>query len=200
MSRDFSSESMANFLIRALRAGTLRLRGNAYYFLGFFAEGSSRKIGFSTAGKFVNSKRIFFSRSVSFGRTPRIECYLNPETGVTGRINFGENTSFGDNFHAGSIEYITIGNNVLGGSNILLVDHNHGSPSKDMTTKNLTPPRDRKLTTKGPIVVNDNVWIGDSVIVLSGVTIGEGAIIAANTIVRKDVAPYTILSQRIDKH
>ncbi|WP_417620884.1 acyltransferase [Parasphingorhabdus sp.] len=194
MPRDFSNESVANFLIRAFRAGTLRLRGNIYYFSGFFAKGSSRKIGFSSSGKFVNSKRIFFSRNVSFGRAPRIECYLNPETNVTGTIIFGQNTSFGDYFHAGSIEKISVGANVLGGSNILLVDHNHGSPSKDIALKNGTPPRDRPLTTKGPIIISDNVWIGDSVIILGGVTIGEGAIIAANTTVRADVPPHTIFS------
>ena len=46
--------------------------------------------------------------------------------------------------------------------------------------------------TKGPIVVGDDVWICDSCIILSGVTIGQGAIIAANSIVTKDVPPYAI--------
>lgn len=41
--------------------------------------------------------------------------------------------------------------------------------------------------------IGDNVWIGARSIILKGVTIGEGSIIAANTVVTKDVAPYTIV-------
>ena len=45
---------------------------------------------------------------------------------------------------------------------------------------------------KGPIVVQDDVWIGVRTTVLSGVTIGQGAVIGANSIVYKDVPPYAI--------
>ena len=45
---------------------------------------------------------------------------------------------------------------------------------------------------KGPIIVKDDVWIGERSIILSGVTIGQGAIIGAGSIVRKDVPPYAI--------
>lgn len=46
--------------------------------------------------------------------------------------------------------------------------------------------------TKGPIIVEDDVWIGCGALILSGVTIGKGAIIAAGSIVTKDVPPYAI--------
>ena len=45
---------------------------------------------------------------------------------------------------------------------------------------------------KGRIEVGDDVWIADGVLVLSGVTIGQGAIIAARSVVTKDVPPYAI--------
>ncbi|MTW35079.1 glycosyltransferase [Pseudoduganella danionis] len=48
-------------------------------------------------------------------------------------------------------------------------------------------------STKGPIVVGDDVWIGYDVLIMSGVTIGQGAIIAAGSVITKDVAPYTIV-------
>ena len=48
-------------------------------------------------------------------------------------------------------------------------------------------------STKGPIVVGDDVWIGYQVLIMSGVTIGQGAIVAAGSVVTKDVAPYTIV-------
>ena len=44
-----------------------------------------------------------------------------------------------------------------------------------------------------PVKIHDNVWIGANVIVLDGITIGEGAICAAGTVVSKDVPPYSIV-------
>lgn len=47
---------------------------------------------------------------------------------------------------------------------------------------------------KGDIVVDDDVWIGQNALVLSGVHIGQGAVIAAGSVVTKDVEPYTIVA------
>ncbi len=47
-------------------------------------------------------------------------------------------------------------------------------------------------TTKGKIVIEDDVWIGANAIILSGVKIGQGAIIGAGTVVAKNVPPYAI--------
>lgn len=46
---------------------------------------------------------------------------------------------------------------------------------------------------KGNIILKDDVWIGDSAIICSGVTIGQGAVIAAGSVVTKDVEPYAIV-------
>lgn len=48
--------------------------------------------------------------------------------------------------------------------------------------------------TKGPIIVEDDVWIGDNCLILSGITIGQGAVVAAGSIVTKDVPPYSIIA------
>ena len=50
-----------------------------------------------------------------------------------------------------------------------------------------------KHETKGDIVVDDDVWIAEKSVILSGVHIGKGAIIAAGSIVAKDVPPYAIV-------
>lgn len=50
-----------------------------------------------------------------------------------------------------------------------------------------------EATTKGAIIVGDDVWIGYNSIILSGVTIGQGAVVAAGSIVTKDVDPYSIV-------
>ncbi len=50
-----------------------------------------------------------------------------------------------------------------------------------------------EATTKGPIVVKDDVWIGLGAKILSGVTVGQGAVIAAGAVVTRDVPPYAIV-------
>ena len=47
--------------------------------------------------------------------------------------------------------------------------------------------------TKGDVTIGNDVWIGQSTLILSGVTIGDGAIIGANSLVTKDVEPYAIV-------
>jgi len=48
--------------------------------------------------------------------------------------------------------------------------------------------------TKGSVIIGNDVWIGMNAMILSGVTIGDGAVIWANSVVSKDVAPYTIVA------
>ena len=58
-----------------------------------------------------------------------------------------------------------------------------------------------EATTKGPIIVQDDVWIGHGCIILSGVTIGQGAVIGAGSVVSKDIPPYAIFAgNRIIKY
>lgn len=51
----------------------------------------------------------------------------------------------------------------------------------------------REAGSKGDIVVKDDVWIGANAIICSGVTLGQGCIVAAGAVVTKDVAPYAIV-------
>ena len=56
-----------------------------------------------------------------------------------------------------------------------------------------TPPHLSQLPFKGDTVVGNDVWIGYEAVILSGVTIGDGAVIGARAVVTKDVAPYSIV-------
>ena len=56
----------------------------------------------------------------------------------------------------------------------------------------LAPPHLDQLPRKGDIVVGSDVWIGRESVILPGVHIGDGAIIAARSVVAKDVSPYTV--------
>ena len=48
-------------------------------------------------------------------------------------------------------------------------------------------PEDRPLISKGPVVIKNNVWVGEGVAILAGVTIGENSIISTNALVTKSV-------------
>jgi len=52
---------------------------------------------------------------------------------------------------------------------------------------------EKEAWSKGLIIVEDDVWIGTRVIILSGIRIGQGAIIGAGSVVTKDVPPYAIV-------
>lgn len=90
-----------------------------------------------------------------------------------------------------------IGNNVMFGNGVALVgryDHNFqqiGTP-----TRRASQIRDADYSWKGlqsKVVVEDDVWIGYGAIVLSGVTLKEGSIVAAGSVVTKDVEAYAIV-------
>lgn len=53
--------------------------------------------------------------------------------------------------------------------------------------------KEAETQAKGDIIVNDDVWIGDSALILSGVEIGQGAVIAAGAVVTEDVPPYAVV-------
>jgi maltose O-acetyltransferase len=77
---------------------------------------------------------------------------------------------------------IKIGCNVVIASHSLLITADHDPQSSDFRGR------------LGPIVIEDRVWIGSRAIVLKGVTIGRGAVVAAGSVVHRDVPPWTIVS------
>lgn len=99
----------------------------------------------------------------------------------------------GDNcrIHATCIHAFTeiiIGNRVLIAANTQIIDGNGHLLSMEN-------PENRINTTDNgkPIQIQDDVWLGTNVLVLGGVTIGKGAVVSANTVVNKDVPPYSIV-------
>lgn len=108
---------------------------------------------------------------------------LNPS------VSIGENCNFGDYLHLTCISRIHIGNNVLTGRWVTITDNGHGTTDYDSLT---VPPAKRSLYSKGPVIIEDDVWIGDKATILPGVSIGKGAVIAANSVVTKDIPPYSI--------
>ena len=189
MKRDFTNESLFNLIFRINRAFFSRLRGAIFHFSSFFYKNSGTNSKFGINPKFLNSKSIFLNNNVSFGDNCRIECFNTTKNEI--KISIGKNTSFGDNLHLGSINKITIGSNVLCGSKILVIDHNHGTPRK-LELEFDIPPAHRNLISNGEIIIEDNVWIGEGAIILAGSLIQKGAIIPAYSIVNGFVISKSI--------
>ena len=107
----------------------------------------------------------------------------------TPSIVIGDGTEIGDGTHITCINKIELGNNVLTGRYVLISDNSHGTASEAL--RGVAPVK-RNMYSKNPVIIKDNVWIGEKSSILAGVTIGEGAIIGANSVITKDVPPYTL--------
>jgi acetyltransferase-like isoleucine patch superfamily enzyme/glycosyltransferase involved in cell wall biosynthesis len=103
----------------------------------------------------------------------------DPRLIIADRSYIGRN-SFLNIFHP-----ITIGKDVLIGPYTYITTANHGFNQREI------PIKDQPFY-GAPIIIEDDVWIGTHVVVLPGVTIGKGAIIAAHSLVNRDVPPYEV--------
>ncbi len=106
-------------------------------------------------------------------------------------IEIGKNVQINDYVHIAAGEKIIIGDNVLIASKVFISDINHGAYTGLNQDSPLFPPNNRKLSTK-PVNIENNVWIGEGVCIMPGVTIGVGSIIGALSVVTKNIAPYSI--------
>lgn len=107
------------------------------------------------------------------------------------KITIGSGASIGDESQVTAINSIEIGEGVLTGKKVLITDNSHGDVSSHPEEASMRP-LDRPLYSKGPVRIGRNVWIGEKASIMPGVTIGEGAIIGANSVVTSDIPPYSI--------
>lgn len=110
------------------------------------------------------------------------------------KCNFGcvftPNTEIGNNCHFNGMHIsgsgrVVIGNNFHSGKNIRVITTFHNFDRGNAL------PYDDTVYSKD-VIIEDNVWLGESVMILGGVTIGEGAVIQARSVVCKDVPPLAI--------
>lgn len=107
------------------------------------------------------------------------------------KLFIGNNVQINDYVHIAVSKGIYIGDNTLIASKVFISDHNHGNYSGDNQSHPLTSPIDRDLFSK-EVKIGSNVWIGEFVSILPGVTIGNGSIIGSTSVVTKDIPEFSI--------
>jgi acetyltransferase-like isoleucine patch superfamily enzyme len=103
-------------------------------------------------------------------------------------VGKGAILSIGDNsringVHISASERIEIGRNVRMAPYTIIMDDDFHDASNHFSSGK-----------KAPIIIEDDVWIATRAIILKGVTIGKGAVVAAGAVVSKDVEPYTVVA------
>jgi lipopolysaccharide O-acetyltransferase len=132
------------------------------------------------------TKFICYGKNLTVGVAVRLDASANQsKNGIS--LIFGENVQLNDYVHIGAIEEVRIGSNVLIASKVFISDHGHGSYGLSASSDSPDiPPASRQLDAK-PVVIEDNVWIGEMVSILPGVRIGFGSVIGAGSVVTKDI-------------
>lgn len=140
----------------------------------------------------VGTKFITIGKNTIVGRHVQLTAWSshNGES-YNVSIRIGSNSQIGSYNHITAVNSITIGDGVLTGKFVTITDNSHGIPG-DLSDYDISPIK-RKLFSKGSVVIEDNVWIGDKATILPNVTIGCGSIIGANAVVTKDVPPFCIV-------
>jgi len=107
-------------------------------------------------------------------------------------IRIGADVAMNDYVHIGAVESVIIGDRVLIASKVFISDHDHGGYGKGgIHSDPRVAPRERKLTAS-PVVIEDDVWLGEFVSVLAGVRIGKGSVIGTMSTVTRDIPPYSV--------
>ena len=104
------------------------------------------------------------------------KCFLQKLSGIT----IGDNCIIGFCCRINGRGPVTIGNNVNIASETIIETGSHDYVTNEVIYK--------------PITIKDNVWICTRAMILQGVTIGEGAVVAAGSVVTNDVLPFTIVA------
>ena len=91
-----------------------------------------------------------------------------------------------DGRQVAAVERVEIGAHCMFANGCFITDGNHRFEDRDR------PVPWQGFTTKGPTRIGDNVWCGANVVITSGVTVGDRCVIGANSVVTRDLPPFSI--------
>jgi acetyltransferase-like isoleucine patch superfamily enzyme len=137
-----------------------------------------------------NRRFIKLGAGFTSGRGCRIEAFPKDKRQDV-VISIGKNVQINDYVHISGVRHIFIGDNVLMASKIFISDLNHGDYSGESQDDPNSIVADRPLYSKD-VVIEENVWIGESCSILPGTTIGKCSIIGANSVVSRSIPAFSI--------
>lgn len=116
-----------------------------------------------------------------------------------GTITIGDNTTIRGNTRVVAVDSVEIGNYVIISNNVVIVDNNsHPISVEERKQMSINLPGTElwksKYSKHSPIVIEDSVWIGERAVILKGVHIGRGSIVACDSVVTKDVPSMSIVA------
>ena len=134
---------------------------------------------------------INFGKQLTTGYWCRFEVFpTNNDTRK--RLILGNNIQMNDFVHICALDHVEIGDGCLLASHVYISDNSHGRYSGNSldTSPDIAPDHREYIT--APVKIGKNVWLGEGVIVLPGVTIEDGCVIGAHSIVNKDIPSASI--------
>ena len=132
-------------------------------------------------------QKIIIGNRVSIGKF----AIIRPTNAYGGEIGeglkIGNNSNIGPYCYIGCSGYIEIGDNVMMSPRVSIYAENHVFTRTDITLKD-------QGVKKEFVKIEDDCWIAANSIILAGVTIGKGSVVAAGSIVTRDVPPYSVVA------
>ena len=139
--------------------------------------GKKSHIGLRCSLEGVASIKI--GESSYIGNDTRLACFNN--CGKSPQLSIGDRTLLTNGVNILCAECITIGNDCMFAAYSSIVDEDHG------TDLSLGISYEEQPLVTSPVVIGNNVWVGQKACILKGVTIGDNCIIGANAVVKKDI-------------
>lgn len=134
------------------------------------------------------SKYISFGDNFVSGRY----CRLDALGKNANQIVFGNNCQINDSVHIASVGAIQIGHDVMIAGRVFITDHQHGHYKGAIQTSSSEKVIERELVSL-PVIIGNNVWIGEGACILPGVSVGDNSIIGANAVVTKNIPNNVIV-------
>lgn len=146
-------------------------------------QGLPRGVGIGPQPRIIGARYITIGHNFSAGARLRVECIDHHlDAMYSPRLMIGDRVAVGDDVHIGCAELVKIGHDVLLGSRVLIIDHNHGDYGTAAADPPTVPPQRRHLSVS-PVHIGDRVWLGEQAIVLPGSSIGNGCVVGAGAVV-----------------
>lgn len=134
----------------------------------------------------LSKRSLIFGDNVTIGKFAMVRP-TNQYGGMVGEgLKIGDNSNIGPYGYVGCSGYIKIGSNVMISPRVSLFAENHNF-------EDITIPMKEQGVTRQEIIIEDDCWIASNSIILAGVKIGRGAIVAAGSVVTKDVPSLAIV-------